>query len=384
MTGSMVFKTSKPDTRNRVYSGRFRTDSIFYNNQLSFISRDTALFFLDARPASLTEIACATFYRVAPINKYFQLNGLVTDYYMENDSIAARLSYVSGMLDGPCMCYYKNGQISEKGTYTKNARTGIWEYFYENGQKAKTIRLTETGAYLIDCFTEAGQPLAENGNGRFEGEVVTGTTSNPIDTRMSGPVKDSMPDGEWKIYTNYSRDPLMIEQFQSGKFVRGTSNALSTKREYDNRSFSSFESVHPLEAINHYQHNDICSVEGKQVTVPLEELNSEPYAEIEKRIKAILKSSKYRGYAGWILLDIHYDRKGKVSATSVRLYQENEGLRKELLVTLNHLQRRAPYLVDDKAIPFEKCYIVLAEANDVVIPEEVINKIQNGSRFGQN
>jgi antitoxin component YwqK of YwqJK toxin-antitoxin module len=49
-------------------------------------------------------------------------------------------------LTGPCIFYYPNGQIKERGLYTKNVRNGKWEYFYDNGQKAKTIIFTDHGA----------------------------------------------------------------------------------------------------------------------------------------------------------------------------------------------------------------------------------------------
>ena len=135
-----VFWSNAALSQNGVYSGRIRTDSVFYNNQLSFINRDTALFFLDDGPSRLREIPCATYYRVAPLNKYYQVYGLVTDYYLENDSVAARLSYKDGILDGPCVFYYENGQVREKGIYTQNKRTGMWVYYYENGQKARFCR----------------------------------------------------------------------------------------------------------------------------------------------------------------------------------------------------------------------------------------------------
>lgn len=368
--------------KSGVYSGRFRSDSVFYGDQLSFISRDTALFFLDDQTLRLQEIPCATYYRVAPLNKYYQQDGLVTDYYLENDSVASRLPYKEGILDGLCVFYYKNGQVREKGSYAKNARTGIWEYYYENGRKAKTVRITDKGAYLIDCFTEKGKILAQGGNGRFDGTVSIGTPANPTELRMSGPVKDGVPDGEWNIYDRFLSHPLMVEHFSSGRFLRGISTSITGTQKYNDRFYSAVESVHPLEALDHYGCDDFCLVAGKDQH--LDGTTLKPYAEIGTGIKDILKSGKYRDYSGWILLDIHYDMAGQLSAKSVRLYQENEAFQNELLAMLDRLSRPGRFTLNGKSTPYERFYVVLVEANSVVIPEEILYKRIQALIFGHN
>jgi antitoxin component YwqK of YwqJK toxin-antitoxin module len=299
-----------------VYSGRIRTDSVFYNNQLSFINRDTALFFLDDGPSRLREIPCATYYRVAPLNKYYQQNGLVADYYLDNDSAAARLAYQEGVLDGRCVFYYRNGQIREKGAYTKNTRTGTWEYYYENGQKAKTVRITDTGVYLIDCFSETGEILAHDGNGRFEGTVLRGTSAHPTELKMSGPVKDGVPDGEWNIYDRFLSHPLAVEHFSSGRFLDGISTSVTGTQKYNRNFLGSVESVHAVEALDQYGYNDFCLTAGKSQSM--------------------------------------------VAPTPGRL-------------TLN-----------GKSRPYERFYVVLVEANTVVIPEEILYKRLQAFLFGSN
>ncbi len=377
-----VFWSNAALSQKGVYSGRIRTDSVFYNNQLSFVNRDTALFFLDDGPSKLREIPCATYYRVAPLNKYYQAYGLVTDYYLENDSVAARLSYKDGILDGPCVFYYENGQVREKGIYTQNKRTGIWVYYYENGQKAKTLRISDTGAYLIDCFTESGGLLAHDGNGRFDGTVWVGTPRRPMGLRMNGPVKDGKPDGEWDIYGQFFSKPLFVEQFSSGRFLRGTSTSLSGTDKYDKRFFSAVESVHPLEALDYYGYDDVCLTAGKYQN--LGGTTPKTYTEIGDGVRKILKSDKYRGYSGWILLDVQYDDAGHLAARSVQLYQENEAFQKELLTMLDRLSRPGRLTLNGHATPYERFYVVLVEANTVVIPEEVLYKRLQSFLFGTN
>jgi antitoxin component YwqK of YwqJK toxin-antitoxin module len=377
-----VFWSNAALSQNGVYSGRIRTDSVFYNNQLSFINRDTALFFLDKWTSRLREIPCASYYRVAPLNKYYQQNGLVTDYYLDNDSVAARLSYKDGILDGPCLFYYRNGQIREKGSYAKHTRTGIWDYYFENGGKAKTIRFADTGVYLIDCFKESGERIAQNGNGQFDGIVLAGKPSSPIELRMRGSVKDGVPDGEWKLTSTFSPEPFSLEQFSSGKFLHGTSSSYSGKQEYDKNFLSSVESVHAVESLDHYGYNDFCLTAGK--TQNLGGTTLKTYAEIGSRIRDILKSGKYHDYSGWILLDIHYDQAGRISAKSVRLYQEDEAFHQELLSMLDRLSTPGRLTLDGTPTAYERFFVVLVAANTVVIPEEVLDKRERAFLFGTN
>jgi antitoxin component YwqK of YwqJK toxin-antitoxin module len=370
--------------RNGVYSGKIWTDSVFYDHQLSFANRDTVLLFLDEKALRLNEIPCATFYRVVPVNKYYQQNGLATDYYLSNDSIAARLPYNNGVLDGPCLFYYRNGQIREKGTYAKNARIGTWDYYYDNGAKAKTVRFTDTGVYLLDCFKETGEMLAQSGNGRFEGVIQIGMPSNPTELRMSGPVKDGAPDGEWKLYSRFLSHPLFVERFSSGKFLHGTSNSISGKTEYDKKFFSTVESIHPVESLDYYAHSDFCTVAGKLESWDPGEPMEKEFTEIGSGFKEVLKSNKYHDYSGWVLLDIQYDKAGQVSAKTVRLYQENEAFRKELMTMLDRLPKPGKLTLDGKSTPYERFFVVLVEANEMLIPEEVLYKRRQVIHFNSN
>jgi len=234
----------------------------------------------------------------------------------------------------------------------------------------------------MDCFTESGEMIAHDGKGQFDGIVSTGTPSNPLELRMHGRVKDGLPDGEWQLTGKSSSEPFSVEQFSSGKFLRGVSSSFSGRQEYDKGSLSSVESIHPIEGLDYYSHNDFCTVAGKDQAWDPGEQTLKKFTEIGSRIKDIVKSDRYRDYSGWILLDIHYDKAGRVSAKSVRLYQENEALRKELLTMVDRLQKPGKMTLDGNGTPYERWYVVLVEATQVVIPEEVLYKRRQAFLFG--
>src|SRR6202000_1573095 len=91
-----------------VYHGPWQPDTL-WRNTMGFVGRDTLLIFISKDWGMQTDMACAALFRPAPINKYFQLDGLVTDYYMDNDSMAASFNYDKGNLEGPAYIFYPGG-----------------------------------------------------------------------------------------------------------------------------------------------------------------------------------------------------------------------------------------------------------------------------------
>jgi antitoxin component YwqK of YwqJK toxin-antitoxin module len=363
------------------FNGRIRTDSVFYNDELSFINKDSVLLFLNAGRSALEGIACATFYRVAKLNKYYQLEGVADDYYLVNDSLAARLTYSAGRLNGPCTLFYANGNIQERGTYSDNARSGAWDYYFENGQKAKTVFFTDQGAFLMDCFNENGEVLAQKGNGRFEGTIVTGAINNQLESKMIGMVKNGLPDGQWTYYNKLLPGPAGVEQFMAGKFLHGTSYSLTGTRAYDRNPLGRVESLHPLEFLDYFGYTNFCLMAGKSLTIDVSRVfYQDPYAKIGEGIRQILKSGRYGEYSGWVLLDLHYDENGQIVAKSVRLYQQNNAFEKDILAMLDGLNDREKLILDKKGTAFEKFFVVLVDANETVIPEELLVRQRTVSR----
>lgn len=352
-------------------------DSLFFADQLAFLNKDSLLLYLNENASGLSGKSCATFYRIAPINQYYQFNGQVSDHYIDNGNVASTLRYEAGLLNGPAIYYYKNGAIKERGEYKKNLRTGVWDYFYETGLKSKTINFTENGAFLIDCFAETGKSLAQNGNGTFEGFILAGNIRRPIRYAVTGNIKNGLQDGEWKLYNQFLNEPSNIEKFSEGKFKRGTSQSLAGKAQYYKNYLCNFESIHPGEYVNQYGQDKDCAFMG----IPTSSDGPGPsgafrdfFDEIHVGLQSILKSNRYKDYAGWVFIDLQYDEDGMASKKYVRLFNENTGFKNELLKMLESLNHQTPLKADGKRAAFERFYIVLVGANEVLIPEEVIKK----------
>jgi hypothetical protein len=364
-------KHSGANRTDRSYHGSIRIDSLF-DGQLAFIGEDSLLLFLNSAEQLLSVEGCAEFYRVAPVNKYYQLDGTVTDYYQENDSVAASLTYDKGTLDGPCILFYKNGQVKEKGDYIKNDRAGIWEYFFENGQKQKVIRFTPQGSLLLECYTSDGRALAQNGNGRFEGLVVTNTVRNPIEYRILGDIKNGLPEGDWQLFQKFRSTPVMTEKFSAGKFRYGISNFQTTRSQYRDRYYSAVESIHLYESADQYGQNDFCLFAGKRATTVPGTSGRNLFSVLEEGFAGILRSNKYRYYSGWIFVDIKFDADGKITGKHVRLYHPDDEFKDEILRMLDRFDNEGPLVLNGLNTPYEKFCILLLESNEVVIPEQLL------------
>ena len=362
-----------------VYQGHMLSDSLLFSKQLAFLSQDSILIFLNATASRMTERPCAELYRISPINEYYQLDGVVRDYYQENDSIAALLAYKKGKMEGPCIYYYKNGQVKEKGIYLQNNRVGVWEYFFENGQKQKTINFTEQGNLFMECFDESGKALVQNGNGNFEGSVLSGVLDFPTETKVMGSVKNGLQDGEWRVYTNVSIGPTNIEKFSSGKFMKGTYFAKNGESVYREKSICPYISMHFGERLDHYEQNVFCSTYDAFIqTNPGYPVRStvtrDFFPELHNGFLNILGTGKYKDYKGWIFLDIKFDSTGKINQKYLRLLHPDTAFQADILDMLDILNNQTQLWINGQKFEFEKFFVVLVEAGEVVIPEQLLRK----------
>jgi antitoxin component YwqK of YwqJK toxin-antitoxin module len=342
------------------YHGPWQPDSLF-GNMLGFIGRDTVLSFLTKNWGSQADIGCAELYRVAPINKYYLLDGLVRDYYLANDSIAASFNYDKGQLEGPAYIFYPNGLVKERGSFQKNQRFGIWEYYYDNGQRERTLQYNDGQPGLIDCYTRDGVALAQNGTGRFEGFIAPAMPRNVIEMYAKGGVKDGVPDGEWDLYLKQMEGPANTEYFSKGRFRRGISYTALGKSTYTGRFYSNLTGAQTFETINPYRFNPLCSPGLGQMP--------NLYALIRKKFDELFQAKDYGHYSGWVFLDLKLNPPGKVDAV-VHLCAQNDEFGSDIKNIFSNL-RVDPALFAGSQTRFEKMYILLVENSQLVIPEEL-------------
>ncbi len=354
----------------RTYHGSFHPDTLF-DNQLGFIGHDSILVFITADWGSQTDLACSEYYQVAPVNKFYQFDGRVTDYFLDNDSVAATFSYDQGYLEGPVYIFYHNGLIKEKGAYHNKVKYGTWEYYYDNGQKARTLFYQNGQPLLEDCYTRTGDVLARNGTGRFEGIIAPANRQNVYEMIAKGNVKDGVPDGQWDLYLRQFTTPSNTEYFSNGKFRHGISFALAGKTTYTGASISNIEGLHSYENIDHYRQDRFCRAFG---VLPH---SDDLYPEIKRGFGEMIKTNKYPAFNGWVFLDLMIGGDGHVLGSHVRLYQPNTELEKDIRDMAARLIYSLPAARSGEGASYEKMYIILLGNNEVVVPEELLQQQRN-------
>ncbi len=112
---------------------------------------------------------------------------------------------------GKWIAYYPNGKAEWIGYYYSGVATGLWKYFYPNGQLKKTFTLApiEVDSFFLNRKVGLYEEYYENGNLQTTGffkiaidttilQVYDWSIGNFKDTLVQAPV--SKPFGIWKYY----------------------------------------------------------------------------------------------------------------------------------------------------------------------------------------
>ena len=144
--------------------------------------------------------------------KYVQVD-LWTSYW-ENGNLDAKVFFNSnGEADGPYICYFPNGNISEEGFYLLGKQFSLWKFYYESGKIKSEENFNEQGIVNgeIRKYYENGKILIE---GNYEnGEKI----------------------GKWKLYKENgeiefeANDPDKIKKFIEGYIPNITNEELQKK-----------------------------------------------------------------------------------------------------------------------------------------------------------
>ncbi len=170
----------------------------------------------------------ASYYRFGNIviDTFWFYSGYVTDYYM-NDTLEMEGTYSTiGEKHGPFSFYYPDGKIKASGSYIKNYRYGIWDYYHENGKLWLKINYAgdDINYTILDFIDSTGKVLTKDGTGDFEMEITY--TPRSTNYRLEGEFKDRKRDGTWKYYryiSSRNREEVVIKEvYENGVLKKGT------------------------------------------------------------------------------------------------------------------------------------------------------------------
>lgn len=135
-------------------------------------------------------------------------------YYWENGNIKKTGIYIKNKKFNEWKYYYENGSIQQKGNFNRNKPDGLWEWWYKNGQKRRKEEYT---------------------NGRENGVVKEFDTSGVLITK--GEYVFGEREGEWVyIINDYKEKGRYISGMKTGKWktIYTETNQIKFQGEYIN------------------------------------------------------------------------------------------------------------------------------------------------------
>lgn len=117
--------------------------------------------YYDENWEEVNSISDASFYREITFTATGSItNTPVVDYYKSGQKqFEGQLTAVEpDVLNGPCVFYYENGNISSKGVMVNGQQSGKWEDFHENGN----LKLTSSYAVNPSAGPTTNDPLGKN------------------------------------------------------------------------------------------------------------------------------------------------------------------------------------------------------------------------------
>jgi len=169
----------------------------------------------------ITNAKCADYYRIAKADTAsLGFSGVVRDYDMSGKLIF-KVPMRNGMLNGPGVFYYANGQVKEAGNYVNDERNGVWKYYYSNGKDQKTFDFHADTPLIMSYFNSDGIAFVKNGNGYYTGDFFGDYNCSPFSVR--GHVVNGRMDGQWEFTINETLQLLSAETYDKGRYLGGFS-----------------------------------------------------------------------------------------------------------------------------------------------------------------
>jgi hypothetical protein len=112
--------------------------------------------------------------------------------------------------------YFENGGLNQSGYYKNNQKSGLWEYYYENGSKKQVLEFTNNEILVKDFWNEEGKKMVDAGVGDWYGYKATDKF-----VKVSGKVFDGRKDGKWSNSIVSQNFTTNIEKYKKGIFISG-------------------------------------------------------------------------------------------------------------------------------------------------------------------
>ncbi len=152
----------------------------------------------------------AAFFGIYQKNDVGGISGSCQIFRLDS-TLIENTTFENGLREGVSYKYYPNQTLKAKGIYKADKAIGIWEYWFENGQKQEELDFDLSNiqdnididafcqpALMLNAWNEQGIQIIENGNGVY----VANKEPNyfeffPYEAVLKGRFVDGLKEGEW-------------------------------------------------------------------------------------------------------------------------------------------------------------------------------------------
>lgn len=115
------------------------------------------------------------------------------EWWYENGNPEQTRTYQSRKLEGWDKTWYENGEMKSKGKYKNSSRDGLWEFWYSNGTKKLETKY-DPDYKPVNFWLPNGEQILKKGNGRIV------EFHNDGEKKSEGSVKKYIYHGLWQTW----------------------------------------------------------------------------------------------------------------------------------------------------------------------------------------
>lgn len=302
----------------------------------------------------LTPKACASIRRNTHLSASGTFTGLVCDYRLADGRLLNRQHYHGGKRNGLYELHHPNGRVVVRGQFQNGLPTGIWQYWYANGQAWQTLMWPDDPQNehfrILAYWDSTGTQRAKDGNGTWEGIHVAGGN------RFGGPIVDGLAQGTWKSTIIVNGHPYCEETYERGRFVEGFDLLGKKRQRYPGPAVLMPVVALPSGAAERFELNQPCAellaraTESQRVVRPPEQAGGlgNYNSRLLKMLRELAENDRGSGPKGRIVLLIDVGKSGQLTLneTSRDMHYAHP-----VLAMLNRLPQWQPATVDGQPVP---------------------------------
>ncbi|MEM9446774.1 MAG: rhomboid family intramembrane serine protease [Verrucomicrobiota bacterium] len=200
---------------------------------------------------AVTNKESASFYRLGTKDSLNNWHDSVLDFYIEGQ-IQMKGNYARGLKDGIFIYYNKDSTYSEAGVYSKDFKTGKWEYYYSKNRLESEYYYDKYDIRLMNRWTRSGEQPVKNGEGSWIRKDSTGFVLYKRDYQEGK--TNGWVEGYYKDHSIHYR-----EYFENGRLISGASiSPDGSKHSYDFSTHFARPSIGNEALVQYFEeHNDM-------------------------------------------------------------------------------------------------------------------------------